>query len=61
LKAIELSRQRAVLQLNLGVVYAGLAEWDRAFAALEESCEQREGVLVFLKPFAAAIPGLSDD
>lgn len=54
-------RQHTALQFNLAIVYAGLGDMDRAFAALEESCELREGVLVFLRPFAAVIPGLGDD
>jgi serine/threonine-protein kinase len=55
------SRQGYTQRFDSAVVYAGLGEWDRAFDLLEQAYEQREGVLVCLKPVAALVPGLSDD
>ena len=41
------------------LVYAGLSELDRAFEYLEQSYEQREAILLYLKFSAALIPGFS--
>ncbi|MEK6323717.1 MAG: tetratricopeptide repeat protein [Acidobacteriota bacterium] len=57
----ELSAGRYVPRYDIALVYAGLGEMDRAFECLEQACEQREGILLFLKHNALLIPGLSTD
>lgn len=56
-----LSAKKYVQRYCFAMVYAGLGEMDRAFEWLEKAYEQREGVLVLLKPMPLMIPGLEAD
>jgi adenylate cyclase len=56
-----LSAKKYVQRYCFAMVYAGLGEMDRAFEWLEQAYEQREGVLVLLKPMPLMIPALGAD
>jgi adenylate cyclase len=56
-----LSAKKYVQRYCFAMVYAGLGEMERAFEWLERAFEQREGVLVLLKPMPLMIPALGAD
>jgi hypothetical protein len=45
----ELSRQRYISPLDIGIIYAGLGEKEQAFAWLNKACEDRIWPLPHLK------------
>ena len=45
----ELSKQHYVSPYNLALVYTGLGDKDQAFEWLNEACEDRSGLLIYLK------------
>ncbi len=57
----ELSARRYVRRIDIALVYAGLGEHDRAIESLEQSWEEREGNLIYLKHLALLVPRLGDD
>ena len=59
---LELDRRGYSVRFYVGNVYAGLGETDRAFEWFEKAYQHREGILLFLKPFARSLyPGLESD
>jgi len=45
----ELSKRRNVPARDIAIIYAGLGEKDQAFKWLRQACEERNGLLVYLK------------
>ena len=45
----ELSRQHYISPYNIALVYTGLGDKDQAFKWLDKACEDRSGLLVYLK------------
>ena len=57
----EMSTRRYVGWFQIGLVYAGMGDNDRAFEWLERAYKEREGVLIFARQFAKLVPSLSTD
>ena len=57
---LDSSKQRYVPQTAVALVYAGLGKLDDAFRWLDRSCEEPDGLLVYLK-VAAVFDGLRPD
>jgi tetratricopeptide (TPR) repeat protein len=45
----ELSKRRHVPARDIAIIYTGLGEKDQAFKWLRQACEERNGMLVYLK------------
>src|SRR5262245_11941193 len=45
----ELSKRRGVPAYDMAIIYTGLGEKDQAFKWLRQACEERDGMIVFLK------------
>ncbi len=59
---LELDRRGYSVRFYVANVYAGLGETDRAFEWFEKAYQHREGILLFLEPFARSLyPALKSD
>jgi Flp pilus assembly protein TadD len=45
----ELSKRRHVPAYDMAIIYTGLGEKDQAFKWLRQACEERHGMIVYLK------------